>query len=342
MPAGETAPRSFDDVRSRVRDLPAADDAARIAARDRESRLTKPAGALGRLEDIAAWLSAWQARHPPTLARAQALIFAGNHGVTAQGISAYPAEVTVQMVANFAAGGAAINQLARAYDADLGVIPLDLERPTADFTAAPAMQEDECMVAFAAGWEAVRADTDLVLVGEMGIGNTTSAAALCRLLLGGTAADWAGPGTGLDDAGIGRKIEVIDRAAELHGSASSDALDSLRRVGGRELAAIAGAVLAARFARAPVILDGYVATAAAAVLDGLASGALDHCIAGHVSAEPGHARVLDALGMAPLLSLGMRLGEGSGAAVALGIVRGALAAHTGMATFAEAGVSEKD
>ncbi len=342
MPAGETTPRTFDDVRSLVRDLPAADDAARSAARDRESRLTKPAGALGRLEDIAAWLSAWQGRHPPALTRAQALVFAGNHGVTAQGISAFPAEVTVQMVANFAAGGAAINQLARAYDADLGVIPLDLDRPTADFTTVPAMAEGECMVAFAAGWEAVRADSDIVLVGEMGIGNTTSAAALCRLLLGGTAADWAGPGTGLDAAGIARKIEVIDRAADLHAAAATDSLDALRRVGGRELAAIAGAVLAARLTRAPVILDGYVATAAAAVLHGLDSGALDHCIAGHVSAEPGHGRVLAALGKEPLISLGMRLGEGSGAAVALGIVRGALAAHTGMATFAEAGVSGKD
>ncbi len=341
MSAGETAPRSFDDVRSRVRDLPAADDAARIAARDRESRLTKPAGALGRLEDIAAWLSAWQGRHPPGLARAQALVFAGNHGVTAQGISAYPAEVTVQMVANFAAGGAAINQLARAYGADLGVIPLDLDRPTADFTTAPAMAEDACMLALAAGYEAVRRDSDIVLVGEMGIGNTTSAAALCRLLLGGEAADWAGPGTGLDDAGIGRKIDVIERAVARHGGAASDPLEALRRVGGRELAAVAGAVLAARLTRTPVILDGFVATAAAAVLHALDGAALDHCIAGHVSAEPGHTRLLAALGKAPLLSLGMRLGEGSGAAVALGVVRGAVAAHTGMATFAEAGVSEK-
>ena len=342
MPAGAAPPRTFDDIRGLVHDLPLADDAALSAARDRESHLTKPAGALGRLEDIAAWLSAWQGHHPPTLTLAQALIFAGNHGVTAQKISAFPSETTVQMVANFAAGGAAINQLARAYGADLGVISLDLDRPTANFTAAPAMSEDECMVAFAAGWEAVRADADIVLVGEMGIGNTTSAAALCRLLLGGTSADWAGPGTGLDDAGVSRKIEVIDRAIDLHADDTTDSLDALRRVGGRELAAVAGAVLAARHARAPVILDGYVATAAAAVLHGLDAGALDHCIAGHVSAEPGHGRVLAALGQEPLISLGMRLGEGSGAAVALGIVRGAVAAHTGMATFAEAGVSEKD
>ena len=342
MSAVNIAPRTFEDVRELVSNLPMADAQALSEARDRESRLTKPAGALGRLEDLVAWLSAWQGRHPPQLDHAQALVFAGNHGVTAQGISAFPAEATAQMVANFAAGGAAINQLARAYGADLRVISLDLERPTVDFTAAPAMSEKECMVAFTAGWEAVRTNSDIVLVGEMGIGNTTSAAALCRLLLDGTPADWAGPGTGLDAAGIARKIEVIDRAVELHGAYANDPLDSLRRVGGRELAAIGGAVLAARHTCAPVILDGYVATAAAAVLHELKAGALDHCIAGHISAEPGHGRVLAALGKEPLVSLGMRLGEGSGAAVALGVVRGAVAAHAGMATFAEAGVSDKD
>ena len=342
MSAVNITPRTFDDVRGLVSNLPMADAEALSAARDREAKLTKPAGALGRLEDLVAWLSAWQGRHPPQLVHAQALVFAGNHGVTAQGISAFPTEVTAQMVTNFAAGGAAINQLARAYGADLRVIPLDLDRPTMDFTAAPAMSEEECMVAFAAGWEAVCTNSDIVLVGEMGIGNTTSAAALCRLLLDGTSADWAGPGTGLDAAGIARKIEVIDRAVELHGAYAIDPLESLRRVGGRELAAIGGAVLAARLTRAPVILDGYVATAAAAVLHGLEAGALDHCIAGHISAEPGHGRVLAALGKEPLVSLGMRLGEGSGAAVALGVVRGAVAAHAGMATFAEAGVSDKD
>jgi nicotinate-nucleotide--dimethylbenzimidazole phosphoribosyltransferase len=342
MSAGAKPPRTFEDVRALVRGMPVADAGAVSAARARESQLTKPAGALGRLEDIAAWLCAWQGRHPPELDDAQALVFAGNHGVTAQGISAFPAEVTVQMVANFAAGGAAINQLAKAYGAELGVIPLDLDRPTADFSAAPAMSEADCMVAFAAGWEAVRVEADLALVGEMGIGNTTSAAALCRALLGGSSADWAGPGTGLDGAGVARKIEVIDRAIGLHGEAATDPLEALRRVGGRELAAIAGAVLAARYARVPVILDGYVTTAAAAVLHGLDAGALDHCLAGHVSAEPGHGRLLAAIEKDPLISLGMRLGEGSGAAVALGIVRGAVAAHTGMATFAEAGVSGKD
>ena len=342
MSAGNMTPRTFDDVRGLVSNLPTADAESLSAARDRESNLTKPAGALGRLEDLVSWLSAWQGRHPPQLVHAQALVFAGNHGVTEQGISAFPAEVTAQMVTNFAAGGAAINQLAQVYGADLEVIPLDLDRPTVDFTTAPAMSEEECMVSFAAGWEAVRTDSDIGLVGEMGIGNTTSAAALCRLLLEGTAADWAGPGTGLDDAGITRKIEVIERAVELHGADAIDPLESLCCVGGRELAAIGGAVLAARHTCSPVILDGYVATTAAAVLHGLEAGALDHCIAGHISAEPGHGRVLAALGKEPLISRGMRLGEGSGAAVALGVVRGAVAVHAGMATFEEAGVSAKD
>ena len=276
MSAGNMTPRTFDDVRGLVSNLPTADAESLSAARDRESNLTKPAGALGRLEDLVSWLSAWQGRHPPQLVHAQALVFAGNHGVTEQGISAFPAEVTAQMVTNFAAGGAAINQLAQVYGADLEVIPLDLDRPTVDFTTAPAMSEEECMVSFAAGWEAVRTDSDIVLVGEMGIGNTTSAAALCRLLLEGTAADWAGPGTGLDDAGITRKIEVIERAVELHGADAIDPLESLCCVGGRELAAIGGAVLAARHTCSPVILDGYVATTAAAVLHGLEAGALDH------------------------------------------------------------------
>lgn len=337
-----TSIETFARIRDLMDDLPVADAAAESATCEREAVLTKPAGALGRLEEISAWLSAWQGRHPPVLDNAHGLVFAGNHGVTAQGVSAFPPEVTVQMVANFAAGGAAINQLTRAFGAELRVIDLELDRPTVDFTTAPAMSEAECMEAFHAGFEVVPLDADVILVGEMGIGNTTSAAAICHALFGGTPAEWVGPGTGLDDVGIARKAVVVEQAAILHGEALADPLEALRRVGGRELAAIVGAVLAARFRRAPVILDGFVATAAAAVLYGLDAGALDHCIAGHVSAEPGHKKLLDRIGKPPLLALGMRLGEASGAAMALGILRGAVAAHTGMASFAEAGVSEKD
>jgi nicotinate-nucleotide--dimethylbenzimidazole phosphoribosyltransferase len=333
--------RSIDAFRRLMVALPAADEAAAAAARTRDAQLTKPAGALGRLEELAIWLAAWQGRHPATLAAPLALVFAGNHGVVAQGVSAFPSAVTAQMVANFQAGGAAINQLCRAFDARLEVIALELERPTADFTTVPAMTEAECAAALAAGWTAVPPGIDLLLIGEMGIGNTTSAAALTAALFGGSGAEWAGRGTGVDDAGLSRKARAIDIALALHGTALTDPLQALRHVGGRELAAMAGAVAAARHHRVPVVLDGFVATSAVAVLQRLNPAALDHCVAGHISVEPGHGRLLQRLGKAPLLDLGMRLGEASGAVLALGILRGALATHTGMATFEEARVSGK-
>lgn len=332
---------SLDGFRAEVRNFRGGDLAAAEAARARQAQLTKPAGSLGRLEELAIWLSAWQRRHPPTLDNPLCLVFAGNHGVTARGVSAFPSAVTRQMVANFAAGGAAINQLCKAYGAALDVIPLDLDQPTADFTVAPAMSEVECRAALNAGWNAVKPGHDILLVGEMGIGNTTAAAALAAALFGGSGADWAGPGTGLDASGVGRKAKVVDAALAFHGRALAEPLEGLMRVGGRELAAICGAVAAARARQIPVILDGFVATAAAAPLYKLNAEALDHAVAGHVSAEPGHGRLLRALNKEPLLALGMRLGEASGAAVALGVLRGALAAHRGMATFAEAGVSGK-
>ncbi|MGB0632104.1 MAG: nicotinate-nucleotide--dimethylbenzimidazole phosphoribosyltransferase [Alphaproteobacteria bacterium] len=321
--------------------MPQPDTEAAARAADREANLTKPSGSLGRLEELSGWCAAWQGAYPPKLDAIQILVFAGNHGVTAQGVSAFPPEVTHQMVANFAAGGAAINQLAAAQGAELRVIDLDLDTPTADFTVAPAMSEQDCAAAFSAGFEAVDASADALIVGEMGIGNTTAAAALSCALFGGEAADWTGPGTGLDAAGIAVKTRAVAAAMDLHGDDFGHPVDALRRVGGRELAAMAGAVMAARHNRVPVILDGFVATAAVAVLERTVSGALDHCVAGHVSGEPGHRRLLEKLGKDPLLDLGMRLGEASGAAVALGVLKCALAAHTGMATFEEAAVSRE-
>jgi nicotinate-nucleotide--dimethylbenzimidazole phosphoribosyltransferase len=256
-------------------------------------------------------------------------------------VSAYPAAVTAQMVANFAAGGAAINQLCRVASAALTVVPLDLDRSTADFCVRPAMTEAECVEALARGSAALAPDLDLVAVGEMGIGNTTSAAALCAALYGGEGASWAGPGTGLDAEGVARKAAVIDLALEHHQAALADPLEVLRRLGGREIAAMVGAILTARERRIPVLLDGVVAGAAAAVLHALAPDALDHCQAAHRSAEPAHGRLLDKLGLRPLLDLDMRLGEASGAALAILLCRAALACHTGMATFADAGVSER-
>ncbi len=324
-----------------MRELPAVSEAATAKAVARDAVLTKPPGALGRLEALAAWLSGWQDRHPPRLERIAVLVFAGNHGVAAQGVSAFPADVTAQMVANFEAGGAAINQLCRTFGLELTVTPLALDRPTADFTAAPAMGEEECREAFAAGERAVTPDLDLVCPGEMGIANTTAAAALCTALFGGPAANWTGPGTGLDDAGVRHKAAVIDRAIAAHGTALEGPWAILRHLGGRELAAMAGAILAARRHRVPVLLDGFVSTAAAAVLAARQADALAHCQAGHRSAEPAHARLLERLALPPLLDLGMRLGEGSGAALAAAVLRAAVATHAGMASFAEAGVADK-
>ena len=310
---------------------------AALAVAARQDQLTKPPGSLGRLETLVAWLARWQGRPHPRLDHVCVLVFAGNHGITAQGVSPYPAEVTAQMVANFAAGGAAINQLARAGGASLSVIPLELDRPTADFTTAPAMEEDEFLAAVSAGAAALPAACDLLCLGEMGIGNTTAAAALAAGLFGGTGADWAGRGTGVDDAGLSRKIMAIDAARRIH--AATDPLALAAALGGRELAALLGATLAARMRGIPVLLDGFVCTAAVAPLALLIPGGLDHALVAHCSAENGHRRLIAALGQAPLLDFGMRLGEASGAALCIPLLRAALACHDGMATFAEAGVA---
>ena len=330
---------SIAEFRNRLSALPGPDAAAIAGAQDRNGQLTKPPGALGRLEDLAIWYAGWRGTARPALERPQVVIFAGNHGVAARGVSAFPPEVTVQMVANFQAGGAAINQLSSAFGATMAVVPLDLASPTQDFTAGPAMTEAELVGALAAGWEAVDPSADLLVTGEMGIGNTTPAAALACALFGGSAADWTGRGTGLDDKGLSLKTRVVEEGLALHRAALGDPLEVLRRLGGRELAAMAGAIARAREERIPVILDGFICTASAAVLERATPGALDHTVAGHASAEQAHQKLIAALGKAPLLNLGLRLGEGSGAALAIGVLKGAIACHSGMATFAEAGVS---
>ena len=332
---------SFSALRTACLDLPGGHPAASAAVAQREANLTKPPKSLGRLEDLVAWLAHWQGHVPPRLERVDILVFAGSHGVTRRGVSAYPAEVTAQMVANFASGGAAINQLARAAGAQLRVIPLELNRPTADFTEGPALSEQEFLDAVNAGYEAVSPQCDLVCPGEMGIGNTTAAAAIAAALFGGGGARWAGRGTGVDEAGLARKRAVIDRALERHAALLHDPLAIAAALGGRELAAILGATLAARRQRIPVLLDGFVCTAAVAPLAKLRSDTLAHAQAGHVSAEAGHRMLLEELSLVPMVNLNMRLGEASGAAVALLLLRAALACHTGMATFAEAGVSDK-
>lgn len=328
--------KSFADVAALP--LPSFDTEAARAAQARQDSLTKPQGSLGRLEELAVFMAGWRRTSRPSISRAQALIFAGNHGICAQGVNPYPQEVTAQMVANFEGGGASINQLCRVNDAELAVIALDLDRPTADFTQGPAMSEAETIDAMNRGAAAVDKGADVVILGEMGIGNSTIAAALTSALFGGTPSDWVGPGTGSDAEGLARKINAIERGLALHGG--QPALETLARLGGREQAALCGAILAARMAHIPVILDGFICTAAAAVLYAADPKLLDHCLVGHASAEPGHRRLLAAIHQRAVLEFDMRLGEGSGAALALGILRSALECHNGMATFGEAGVSE--
>jgi nicotinate-nucleotide--dimethylbenzimidazole phosphoribosyltransferase len=330
---------NLDEIRALLRELPGPDLAAGTAAAARQAQLTKPGGALGRLEELAVWLATWQARHPPRCDRPRTAVFAANHGVAARGVSAYPASVTAQMVRNFIAGGAAINQLCRVVDADLKVYEMNLETPTGDIVEGPALGEAECAKAMAYGMMAVEPGIDAIALGEMGIGNTTVAAALCAGLFGGDAELWTGPGTGVTGAALEAKRCVVAAAVARHRPAARDPFDLLCRLGGLEFAAIAGAVMAARLGRVPVVLDGYAATAAAAVLFAADLHALDHCLVAHLSAEPGHRHLVERLGKAPLFDLGMRLGEATGATLGLGLLKAAAACHNGMATFAEAGVS---
>ena len=325
--------------RSVLANAPGPDSAAASAASERNGQLTKPPGALGRLEDLAVWYAGWRGNARPEIAAPQVIIFAGNHGVAAQGVSAFPAAVTEQMVLNFQHGGAAINQLARSAGANLDVHALDLDQPTADFTKGPAMTEADCLAALKIGWTSVDPAADLLVVGEMGIGNTTSAAAICNALYGGQAQDWVGRGTGVDDDGLRIKTRVVSEAVALHADVSRDGLDVLARLGGREIAAMAGAIAAAGALRIPVILDGFICCAAAACLQQTSAASLDHTVAGHQSAEGAHKTLLGHLNKEPLLTLNLRLGEGSGGALAINILKSAIACHSGMATFAEAGVA---
>ncbi|WP_425044083.1 nicotinate-nucleotide--dimethylbenzimidazole phosphoribosyltransferase [Primorskyibacter sp. S87] len=329
----------LDQFRAALSAAPAADETAVSGAEQRNGQLTKPPGALGRLEDLAIWYAGWRGDARPVLDAPQVIVFAGNHGVTAQGVSAFPAEVTAQMVLNFQHGGAAVNQLAKAAGAKMDVHALDLDRPTADFTKSAALTKAELLTALQTGWNAVDPTSDLLVVGEMGIGNTTPAAAIGNALFGGSAADWTGRGTGVDDDGLANKTRVVAEGVALHGD-TQDGLEILRCLGGREIAAMAGAIAAARVLRIPVILDGFICCAAAACLTRVSGDALDHAVAGHQSAESAHAALLTHMGKEPLLALGLRLGEGSGGALAINIVKAAVACHSGMATFAEAGVSD--
>ncbi len=332
---------SVDHITEILNNLPECSHSTIDKARERQLQLTKPPGSLGKLEDIAIWLAGWQHLVKPQINNGQCLIFAGNHGVVAKGVSSFPAEVTTQMVLNFEAGGAAINQLCREARLALTVTPLQLDVPTGDISEGMAMTSDEVISAMNAGAKALNGNCDYLVVGEMGIGNTTAAAALSMALFGGIAHQWVGPGTGLNDAGVARKARIVEEAFARHGCQNNNPVSLLAHYGGRELAAIAGAVLAARLSSTPVMLDGFISSAAASALTaGNRLSVLDHCKISHISVEPGHLRLAAALRKQPIIDLGMRLGEGSGAATATLLVRAALATHNGMATFAEAGVSK--
>lgn len=324
-------------VAEAIQGMPTSNKIAEAEAIAHQGQLTKPPGALGRLEELAIFLAGWQGQAKPSLENAHAVIFAGNHGICAQGVNPFPQTVTAQMVANFTSGGAAINQLCKASGADLRVVALSLDTPTADFTEKEALSEDELCAAMTAGAQAVNPSADIILLGEMGIGNSTVSAALAASVFGGDVGLWVGAGTGSDEAGIAHKEAVIESGLRKHGARTD--LRALLAFGGREQAAICGAILAARKASVPVLLDGFICTAAAAPLYGMESTILDHCLIGHVSAEPGHQHLLEKMGKYALLDLNMRLGEGTGAALALPILRGAVACHNQMATFLSAGIA---
>ncbi|QQR37913.1 nicotinate-nucleotide--dimethylbenzimidazole phosphoribosyltransferase [Devosia rhizoryzae] len=339
MPALNPA---FADIIELLIAVPDGDDKAVEAVRQRDSQLTKPPGSLGKLEELVEFLARWQHRAKPRLGNPMVTIFAGNHGVTDQGVSAFPREVTAQMVANFTNGGAAISQICALHEINLRVFELALELPTGDITHEPALDDGMCAATIAYGMEAVAGKPDLICLGEMGIGNTTIAAAIYAALYGGTGADWVGRGTGIDNAGLARKADAVDRALALHRAELDNPLAILARLGGREIAAMLGAIVAARHQKVPVIIDGYVATAAAAIAHAVNPAAINHCLFAHVSAEGRHALVLEKMGQVGLLDLGMRLGEGSGAALAAVMAKTALHLHDNMATFESAGVSGTD
>ena len=326
-----TSALPFDDYRSLLSSLPAGDQAAAHRVAVLFGKADKPRGSLGRMADIAAWLAKWSGRVPPQINRPLVAIFAGNHGVVAQGVSPRPQAATAQVVELAAAGGAAINQLCLAHDLGLKVFDLALHLPTEDITRDAALDERGCAATMAFGMEAIAGGTDLLCLGDVGVGNSTVAAAVFCMLYGGSGADWVGSGSGADAKMVARKAAAVDAAMVLHGR-QKDPLEILRRVGGREFAACAGAIIAARSEKIPVILDGLAATAAAALLHAANPAAVEHCMLAQTATEPGHQRIAETLGLSPILDLQLSHGEATGAAIAAGVVRAAALLSTGMAT----------
>jgi nicotinate-nucleotide--dimethylbenzimidazole phosphoribosyltransferase len=325
------------DVRALLRDAPGPDDTARLAVEERTAVVIRPSGAFERLDRIVAWLAGWQATAHPTVEKPACIVFVGEHGVAyEQQVSAYPPSVTAAMLGALNKGIATAPVLAGELGASFVAVDAGVGRPTADLSRMRAMSQGDIDGAFALGRRAV-ADTqaDLLVLGEMGIGNTTAAAAVCACLYGMMAEDWTGRGTGVDDATYARKVAVVEAARRR--VQTTDPIAILGEVGGTELVAIAGAALQARLQSIPLVLDGFVSTAAVAPLAAVDPTALDHAVAGHVSPEPGHRLLLEKLGKVPLLDLGLRLGEGSGALLALPLIRLATVSVTEVATFGDLG-----
>ena len=326
-------------IGSLLEGLPAPDEAAVSAVTERASQVLRPLSALARLDEVAAWLAAWQRTANPAVRRPAAIVFVADHGVASEGVSAYPSEVTASMLRALEDGAATAAVMARGIGARLAVVDVGVGRPSANLVREPALSKGRFRECFEAGRRAVaELDADLLVLGEMGIANTTPAAAVSAVLFGGLAEEWTGRGTGIDDATYARKVAAVE-AARRRVEGVSVPLETLREVGGPELVAIAGATVEARRRSLPLVLDGFVVTAAAAPLEVARQGALDHCLAGHCSGEPGHRLLLDKLGKPPLLDLGLRLGEGSGALAAVPLIRLAAACVTDVATFEEWGLS---
>ncbi|WP_019223272.1 nicotinate-nucleotide--dimethylbenzimidazole phosphoribosyltransferase [Bartonella rattaustraliani] len=323
----------FDDFRALLTNLPVADAFSITLAKKRQAELTKTQGTLGKLGDIAVWYAGWRGEEKPLVTRPLVAIFSGNHGITDEDVTPFPQSMTQKMVQNFAAGGAAINQICIAYDLGLKIFDLALKYPTINITKDAAMDERSAAATMAFGMESIAGGIDLLCIGEMGIGNTTIASALCLALFGGEVEEWTENGMESEGDFYQRKIAVLKKAVSLHKDHFHDPFEIMRRLGGREIAAMVGAILAARMEKIPVILDGFVATAAAAVLYKMHPRALDHILVGHVSSESVHRKLLAKIDKEPLLDLGMCFGEGTGAAMAAGIVKAAVLTHAKMVTL---------